>query len=248
MQQKNNIVKLCILLLVIVAATQLLNGAYGSPGVWIVRKLEILPGIILGLTFHEFGHAAVSTMLGDPTPKAQGRLSLNPLRHIDWIGFLCLMFAGFGWGIPVQIDPRYYKHRRSGELLVSLAGVVMNLILAVLVSLLIHVLLVTGVITAYAQTSWQSVLFMILYYIVSINIVLMIFNLLPVPPLDGFGIVTQIFDLRKYPWYESFYQFGMPLLLLLIIFNVTDLVLTPLCSGLLRIFTNHIMFAGMSLV
>ena len=99
---------------------------------YILGRLIILPGIIIGLSFHEFAHAKASSVLGDPTPRLQGRVSLNPVSHIDPVGFLLLLLIGFGWGRPVQIDPRYYKHRRRDELIVSLAGVTMNLLIAVL--------------------------------------------------------------------------------------------------------------------
>ena len=98
----------------------------------IMTKLLMLPGIIMALSFHEFAHAWVSDKLGDPTPRRQGRVTLNPLAHIDWIGFLTLVLVGFGWGKPVQIDPSYYKNRRRDEFFVAIAGVTMNLILAVI--------------------------------------------------------------------------------------------------------------------
>ena len=94
---------------------------------YILGRLIILPGIIIGLSFHEFAHAKASDLLGDPTPRLQGRTSLNPVAHIDPVGFLLLLLIGFGWGRPVQIDPRSYRHRRRDELSVSLAGVTMNL-------------------------------------------------------------------------------------------------------------------------
>ena len=89
---------------------------------YILGRLIILPGIIIGLSFHEFAHAKASNVLGDPTPRLQGRVSLNPVSHIDPVGFLLLLLIGFGWGRPVQIDPRYYKHRRRDELIVSAGG------------------------------------------------------------------------------------------------------------------------------
>ena len=99
-----------------------------------MTKILTLPGIILGLSLHEFAHAWMSDRLGDPTPKRQGRLTINPLAHIDWIGFIALLFVGFGWGKPVMIDPGYYKNRRLGEFLTGIAGVTMNLIIAVILS------------------------------------------------------------------------------------------------------------------
>ena len=101
----------------------------------ILTKLLMLPGIIIGLSFHEFAHAWMSDKLGDPTPRRQGRVTINPMAHIDPIGFLALLLVGFGWGKPVQIDPGYYKHRRRDEFLVGIAGVTMNLLIAVIFSL-----------------------------------------------------------------------------------------------------------------
>ena len=101
----------------------------------ILTKLLMLPGIIIGLSFHEFAHAWMSDKLGDPTPRRQGRVTINPMAHIDPIGFLALLLVGFGWGKPVQIDPGYYKHRRRDEFLVGIAGVTMNLLLAIAFSI-----------------------------------------------------------------------------------------------------------------
>ena len=213
--------------ILIIIGVLLLNNMVSSTmsiGDWLLEQLLMLPGIIVGLTFHEAAHGYVSYWLGDPTPKLQGRLSLNPMRHIDPIGFLALFFAGFGWGEPVQINPSYYKHRRIDELMVALAGVVTNFAIAALSAGAIRLLLnSTG---GYLYGAWEIVLY-VLHYMVMFNLVLMIFNLLPVPPLDGFGIVTQIFGLQKYNWYYTVYNNGFYILMLLIIFNVTDRILTP---------------------
>ena len=199
----------------------------------ILTKLLTLPGIIVGLSFHEFAHAWVSDKLGDPTPRRQGRVTINPMAHIDWIGFIALLLVGFGWGKPVQIDPSYYKHRRRDEFLVAIAGVTMNLIIAVILSIPAKMML-----KAYASTVPSDLvynIYLIIFYAISINVVLMIFNLLPVPPLDGWGIVTQIFRLDRYDWWYKVYNYGMYILLALIVFNVTDLVLTPLVNAVMNI-------------
>jgi len=199
----------------------------------ILGKLLSLPGIILGLSFHEFAHAWVSDRLGDPTPRRDGRVTINPLAHIDWIGFAALLLVGFGWGKPVVIDPRYYKNRRRDEFLVAIAGVTMNLILAVIISIPVRFMM------KHYATSMPSDLmyniFQILYYAVTINVVLMVFNLLPVPPLDGWNIVTQLFKLDQYDWWYKVYQYGTYILLALIVFNVTDLVLTPLVNMVMKL-------------
>jgi len=199
----------------------------------ILTKILMLPGIIIGLSFHEFAHAWVSDKLGDPTPRRQGRVTINPLAHIDWIGFLALLLVGFGWGKPVQIDPGYYKNRRRDEFLVSIAGVTMNLILAVIFSIPARAM-VKAFSGAMASDLVYNIYLMI-FYIISINIVLMIFNLIPCPPLDGWGMITQIFRLDRYSWWYKVYQYGTWILLALIVFNVTDLIITPLVSLILGV-------------
>ena len=221
-----------ILIFALMAVNSLMRGGYSNPMDWIMEKILILPGILIGLSFHEFGHAYVSTKLGDPTPKLQGRVTINPLAHVDPVGMVCLLFAGFGWGIPVEINPAYYKHRRRDEILVGLAGVTMNLILAIVFSLLIRVvMMLTGVL----GPDVTSVIYTIFMNVVMINVVLMVFNLLPVPPLDGFGIVTNLFHLEKYSWYQQYYQWGYFILIFLVLLGVVSAILGPVTMFIMQL-------------
>ncbi len=222
-------------ILIVIAALIINRVLYSNMNIgdWLYSELLMLPGIIIGLTFHEAAHAYVSHWLGDPTPKMYGRLSLNPLRHIDPVGFLALIFAGFGWGQPVAIDPRYYKHRRRDELVTALAGVAANLVVAFIASLILKLIIrqTYGIMFGVTET-----LYLVVYYIMTINIMLMVFNLLPVPPLDGFNIITQIFKLDRYSWYPVVYNNGFIILMVLIIFNITDMILTPAISFFINLF------------
>ena len=186
----------------------------------IINKLLFLPGIIIGITFHEAAHGYVSHWLGDPTPKNQGRLSLNPLAHIDPMGFIALLLVGFGWGKPVMIDPRYYKNPKRDELFVSLAGVTTNLIIAIIFAVIQILLIKTGI--AYSLGSTWNMLNLMIQYVVFVNLVLMCFNLLPIPPLDGFSVITQIFDLRRYDWYYKLYNNGFFILMALVFIGALD--------------------------
>ena len=224
-----------IVLLAILLALRITGGGFDF-----MDMLISIPGIIIGLSFHEFAHGAASYALGDPTPKLQGRLTINPMAHMDPFGFLALMFAGFGWGVPVQIDPRYYKNRRRDEMLVALAGVTMNLLLAILFSFILRFLFSAN--PAWLAGEVGTILTEMLIQVVVINLVLMIFNLIPVPPLDGFGIVTELFNLRRYEWYWKVYEYGFPILMLLIIFDVTDLILTPGVNGIFQLLVNYVIF------
>lgn len=192
----------------------------------LLDKLLLLPAIIIGLSVHEFAHAFVSDRLGDPLPRAQGRVTLNPLRHIDPIGFVMLLLCGFGWGVPVHIDPRYYKKRRRDEALVAVAGVTMNFITAVAFCFIFR--FVSPLLSA--GRGIGGIIGMMIIYTVMTNIVLMVFNLIPCPPLDGFNIITQIFNLRKYGWYQKAMQYGYFILLLFIILGGADLILSPVVS------------------
>lgn len=198
----------------------------------IITKLLTLPGIILGLSLHEFAHAWMSDRLGDPTPRRQGRLTVNPLAHIDPLGFVALLLVGFGWGRPVMIDAGYYKKRRRDEFLVAIAGVTMNLIVAVLLSFPAKALM-----NMYYSSGSALVenIFYIVYYAVSINVCLMVFNLIPCPPLDGWNIVTQIFRLDRYRWWYKVYQYGQWILIILIISNITDLILMPGVTAIMHL-------------
>ncbi len=228
-----------IILLFLMVGMNIADGNFSDIGEWFFEKILALPAIIIGLSFHEFGHAAAAYKLGDNTPELQGRVTVNPMSHIDPFGFLFLMVAGFGWGIPVQINPANFKNPRRDELIVSAAGVTVNLILAVAATGIMALLYKT-VPDLIAQTYMGYVAEKILINIIFINLILMVFNLLPIPPLDGFGILTEVFDLRKYDWYYPLYEKGFLILMVLIMLNLTDKIITPIITfvftGIVSIF------------
>lgn len=161
----------------------------------------ILPVMLLSLTLHEWGHAFAAHKCGDDTARNLGRMTLNPLKHIDVFGFLALMIVGFGWAKPVPVNPRNYRNYKKGEAIVSLAGVTMNLLLAIVFSIAfvpLYRLYIESVIYGSGQYPWleNGLLIQIIEYGVSLNIVLMLFNLLPVYPLDGYHIFELLFARR----------------------------------------------------
>lgn len=214
-----------LLILLIMAAMGIVDGRFDNPLDWAMGVALLLPGIVIGLSFHEFGHAIMAYKLGDDTPKLQGRVTLSPLAHVDPIGFIALIFVGFGWGVPVQINPRNFKKPRRDEFLVGIAGVTINFLLAIIFAGILKVMVTFAV--AFSATYMGSVVIDILSYAVMINIVLMVFNLLPVPPLDGFGIITQIFNLKQTELYYKIYDKGFIILLVLLMFNVIEKILNP---------------------
>ena len=204
-----------IIFLVIMLFNSFQSGRFDNPRQWLFEMLLRLPAIVIGLTFHEFMHAFSAWKLGDMTPKAQGRVTLNPLSHIDPFGIIVLIFVGFGWGRPVQVNPyAFKKNLRLSNIIVDVAGVGMNFVIAFLL-------------TAPLFFITSQTLFLIVYYIVYINLVLMLFNLLPIPPLDGFGIITEVFDLRRFSWHRPLYNAGMFILMALVIFGFVGTLLGP---------------------
>lgn len=220
------------------------NGVLNDPKSYFSNMILLLPGIIIGITFHEFAHAFVSSKLGDSTPGEQGRITLNPAAHIDIYGLITLIFCGFGWGKPVQIDNRYYKSKRRDELCVSLAGIVMNLLLAFIFSLILRFWFTFYNDSAINPDSFQGIITTIIIDIISINVVLAVFNLIPVPPLDGFAIINNLFNLEKFNWYHSLYSNGFIILLLLLVTGVITMIMTPITKWLNYLFLFKIS-AGM---
>ena len=174
-----------------------------------------IPGVLIAITFHEFAHAFVADKLGDDTPRRQGRLSLNPIDHLDPIGSLLLLFAGFGWGKPVQVNPNNYNRKRSMEksdALVSIAGPIMNFILAIIFTIITCIVLNAtnsrivfwgnDMILLAANQSTEIGL-KILIYAVSINVGLGIFNLIPLPPLDGSKVIMPFLSNKAKQFFKQ---------------------------------------------
>jgi Zn-dependent protease len=201
---------------------------------FIVERLYVIPGILIGLSVHEYGHAKVAQMCGDKTGEYQGRVSLDPRAHIDPVGIIALLLVGFGWGKPVMIDPRQFRHPRRDQILVGLAGVFNNLICALVFAFVYRFVLQLLPRTCLAST-FGGVVLNILLEIVVINLSLMIFNLIPIPPLDGFGVVCGIFNLygTKFYWYAR--RYGMIVLIIMMYFGITGNILRPALSAVLRL-------------
>jgi Zn-dependent protease len=177
------------------------------------RILKFLPGIILGLTVHEFCHALVAHMCGDSTSKDQGRVTLNPLKHIDPLGFIMLIVAGFGWAKPVQFNEQNLHNPKTDVIKIALAGPLSNAVLAMILSVLFSI--VSSLVSPY-QSSAMQVVTEVFLYAIYINWGLFIFNLIPLPPLDGSHLLFH--QLRRYPaLYEGLYKYGSFLLFGLII-------------------------------
>ena len=167
--------------------------------------------IFLCLTIHETCHGLAALALGDPTAKSGHRLSLNPLRHIDWLGLAMMFVAGFGWAKPVPVNHNYFKKPKQGMAVTALAGPASNFLLALLA------MLISRLIYLYAPYNpvWQTVFDFCLYTVAPLSIGLGLFNLLPLPPLDGSKVLAMFLPDRAYAVWMRYERYGMLVLLVL---------------------------------
>lgn len=184
------------------------------------RTLKFLPGIILGLTVHEFSHAFIANRCGDSTSKDQGRVTLNPFKHIDPLGFIMLLVAGFGWAKPVEFDEKNLRNPKTDVLKIAVAGPASNALLAILLSVIFVIFKNLETADFYNGKFLITELFV---YAIYINWGLFIFNLIPIPPLDGSHLLLSNF--KKYPLlYNALYRYGTLVLFGLIIISAVSKV------------------------
>lgn len=167
-------------------------GGLGLSGI-IAYILSALAVVFLTLPIHEYAHGLIATKLGDPTPKYQGRLTLNPFAHIDYLGAACILLFGFGWAKPVEVNARYFKNPKWDMALVALAGPVSNIIMAFIFLLLGNVIFILPIPDAF--TLGVSMFFR---YVAYINVYLAVFNLIPIPPLDGSRLLSALLPTKLY--------------------------------------------------
>ena len=191
------------------------------------NAIYLLPAIAISLSVHELCHGYTAYRLGDPTAKSQGRLTLNPLAHMDPLGTLCLLLLGFGWAKPVPVNPMYFRDRRKGMALTSAAGPAANLVLAFF-SLTAYIL--TLPLTGNPVGNYLSGFLIVL---ASINVGLAVFNMLPISPLDGSKILYALLPERSYFQLLSYERYVQPLLFLLLFTGLLDRPLIFLRSAIM---------------
>ena len=195
----------------------------------LLALLLTLPGVIVAITFHEFAHGFVAYKLGDNTAKNEGRLSLNPLDHLDPIGSLMLLFAGFGWGKPVHVNPRNYTRKISmekGEAIVSAAGPIMNFLLAIIFTLIYYAIYKFAG-SQFLSSTVGGIIMLLISYTISINIGLGVFNLIPLPPLDGSKIIMPFLPYKAKEWFTNNEQLFSLVFVVLWITGIAGTIISP---------------------
>lgn len=224
----------------VILAIMVIMSLSGMSGNYLLSLLLTLPGVIIAITFHEFAHAYAAYKLGDDTPRMQGRLNLNPLSHMDPIGFVLLIFAHIGWGKPVQINPRNFDRKYSmpkGEAIVSVAGPVMNFVLALVFTIIYFVILkfVPGIIL----TQWGAIVITMISSAIIVNVGLGVFNLIPLPPLDGSKIFRNFMSYNVKEWLDRYERIFYMIFLILWITGFAGKIISPIIelisTGLIRL-------------
>ena len=184
--------------------------------------LLTLPAVLWAISFHEFCHGYAAKLVGDPTAERSGRLSLNPLDHFDLVGTLMLLLVGFGWAKPVPINTHYFRHPRRDLVIVSLAGVAGNILTAVVCVLFLRFL----------GEPWYRLAgragITVLIQMIAINVGLAAFNLIPIPPLDGSRVLEAFLPFRYLRYYYWLEQYGMIILLILLMTGIVDVLFNPI--------------------
>ena len=204
--------------------------------------LYTLPGVLIALTFHEYAHAFAADKLGDDTPRRQGRLTLNPLAHLDPVGSVMLVFAGIGWGRPVEINPRNFNRDISmdkANAIVSFAGPLMNFILSIIFAI-IYVLIYKFANIGFIYSQAGSILTTIISSAILTNVGLGIFNLIPLPPLDGSKVILPVLPYKAKYWLQNNEQIFYTIFLVLWVTGLAGKFISPI----IEMFANEILSLG----
>lgn len=218
------IIYVVIAIMVIATLTSYMN----NPGS-LFGLLLTIPGVLIAITFHEFAHGYAAYKLGDNTAKSEGRLTLNPFDHLDPIGSLMLLFAGFGWGKPVRVNPRNYTRKikmETGEAIVSAAGPIMNFLLAIVFTLIYYAVYRFAAVE-FLQSTVGGIIMLLISSTISINIGLGVFNLIPLPPLDGSKIIMPFLPYRAKQWFVENEQIFSIVFVALWITGLAGIIISP---------------------
>lgn len=197
-----------------------------------ISFLYFLPALLISLSIHEFAHAYVAYKLGDRSQKARGRLTLDPVAHIDWMGLLSIALIGIGWGKPVLVDDTNFKKRQKGNMLVSLAGPVSNIALAIFLTLIIKLFMVFGIAQHIFAGSVGQIVFGVIWSTICLNVILAIFNMIPIPPFDGSKI---LYYYLPYKWKGIMYkleEYSFFILLILFVTGAYTVIISPVYNGM----------------
>ena len=229
------IIYVIIVILALYTFVQFSNNPAG-----LINLIMTIPGVLIAITFHEFAHGLAAYKLGDNTAKMEGRLSLNPLDHLDPIGTILLLVAGFGWGKPVHVNPSNYTRRISmekGEAIVSIAGPAMNILIAIIFTL-IYCAIYKFAGLAFLTSTVGSIILSLIFNTIAINIGLGIFNLIPLPPLDGSKIIMPFLPYNAKQWFRSNEMIFYFIFVAIWVLGIAGVIISPVINTVLTGMVN----------
>jgi len=228
-----------MIILLVIMIMENLKYYVSTPGA-LLGLLYSIPAVLIAITFHEYAHAYVADKLGDDTPRRQGRLTLNPFAHIDPYGLILMLTVGFGWGKPVEINPNNFTRKvtvRKGDALVSIAGPCMNFILAIIFSIIYGLIIRFS--HSWVLTEYGNIILNILQYTISMNVGLGVFNLIPLPPLDGSKVLLAFLPYNAREWFERNEKMLYILFIIIWITPISSMIIAPFIriinNGLLKL-------------
>lgn len=190
----------------------------------ILNLLLQIPAVIFATTLHEFSRAMVSTLLGDKKPKNDGRLTINPIKHFEPIGFLIMWITGFGWGKPVETSSMFYKNKKSGVLITAIMPSVINLVFAV----------IFAVVFAFVGAK-NMIVYILLYNLIMFNVSIAVYNIVPVSPMDGIKVLSVVLPANKYFSYIQYEKIIQMVFLLLLFMYPTNIIFSPIINFIMHL-------------
>ncbi|MCI1959005.1 MAG: site-2 protease family protein [Clostridia bacterium] len=200
-----------------------------------------IPAVIFATTLHEFSRAVVSTILGDKKPKNDGKLTINPVKHFEPIGFILMWLTGFGWGKPVETSPMFYKNRKHGVLITAIMPSVINIVFAAIFGIVfafvgaknMSVYIQAG--NAASVSQLHLAIYILLYDLIEFNVSIAVYNIVPVSPMDGLKVLSAILPANKYFSYIQYEKIIQVIFLLLLFMNYTNVIFGPIINFIMRL-------------
>ncbi len=193
----------------------------------LISFLYFLPALLLSLSIHEFSHSYVAYKLGDRSQKAFGRLTLNPIAHIDLWGFLCIALLGFGWGKPVIVNDSNFKNKSRDNMLVSLAGPASNFVIAILLTIILKILIIVGVYANLITSTCGQILISMILLTIHFNVVFAVFNMLPIPPFDGSKVLFYFLPAKYKNIMYTIEKYSFVIIIVFIVTNLASVIISP---------------------